>query len=135
MKNLIRKISQNNAFRYIFAGALTTFVNFFVFTLLCKIFLLDVNISNIVSVILSILFAYVINKLYVFEAKTKNFKDLFFEFFKFVSARGVTMLIEVGGVFVLYSILNIDELVSKLIINVIVLILNYIISKFLVFKK
>ena len=135
MKNLFRKLTDNKAFRYIFAGVLTTFVNFFVFTLLCKVFLLDVNISNIVSVILSILFAYVINKIYVFEAKTKNFKDLFFEFFKFVSARGVTMLIEVGGVFVLYSILRIDELISKLIINVIVLILNYIISKFLVFKK
>lgn len=135
MKTFLKKITGNKAFRYIFAGALTTFVNFFVFTLLCKVFLLDVNISNIISVILSILFAYVINKIYVFEAKTKNFKDLFFEFFKFISARGVTMLIEVGGVFVLYSLLKIDELISKLIINVIVLILNYIISKFLVFKK
>ena len=95
---------------------------------------LNVTISNFLSVILSILFAYITNKLFVFRSHCKTFGELFFEFVKFVGARGITMIIEVGGVFLLINILGIHEFISKLFTQVIVIIGNYFISKLIVFK-
>lgn len=120
--------------RYIIVGGCTTFFNLFVFTLLCKIFLVDVNISNIISVILSILFAYITNKIFVFQSRCASSKELYAEFSKFVGARFLTMIIEVGGVFLLYNIIGQGEILAKVETQVIVLIGNYIISKFFVFK-
>lgn len=120
--------------RYIIVGGCTTLFNLIVFTVLCKFLLMDVNISNIISVILSIVFAYITNKIFVFESHTHSFKELYLECSKFISARLLTMIIEVGGVFVLYNIIGQDELIAKLETQVIVLIGNYLISKFFVFK-
>ena len=58
----------------------------------------ELNIANIISIILAILFAYVVNSKYVFQDKCETLKDHVQPFCKFVSARLVTMVIEVGGV-------------------------------------
>lgn len=120
--------------RYIIVGGCTTLVNLVVFTMMCKIMLIDVTISNFVSVIISILFAYVTNKIFVFRSKCSNLHELVSEAMKFIGARLLTMVIEVGGVFLLVNIIGQDELIGKLETQVIVLVSNYIISKFLVFK-
>lgn len=96
---------------------------------------IEVNLSNVISVVCAILFAYVVNKIFVFESRCPSFSALAAEFVKFVGARGVTMIVEVGGVFLLYNIIGQNELIAKLETQIIVLIANYIISKFLVFKS
>lgn len=133
MKQKLLAFLRHETVKYIIAGGCTTLFNLVVFTLLCRV--VEVNLSNFLSVVLSILFAYVINKLYVFRSRCHSGKELLLEFAKFVGARLLTMVIEVGGVFVLYSLLHIHELVSKVATQVIVLIANYIISKLLVFKN
>ena len=126
-------IMNSEAFRYIIVGGCTTLVNLVVYTLLCKVVHMNVDLSNIISVITAILFAYVTNKIFVFQSKCKDYKELFAEFCKFVGARLLTMVIEVGGVYVLFHWVGQDEIIAKLETQIIVLIGNYIISKFFVF--
>lgn len=135
LRDRLSAFLNSRAVRYLAAGAATTLVNLVVFTLLCRAANINVNVSNVISVICAILFAYVVNKIYVFRSKCPSLSALSVEFLKFVGARGVTMIIEVGGVFLLYDIIGQNELVAKVETQVIVLVANYIISKFLVFKN
>jgi putative flippase GtrA len=68
-------------------------------------------------------------------SKADSFKARFNEFVKFVGARLSTMVIEVGGVWLMADVMQMNDLIAKFIIQFIVLALNYIFSKFLVFKK
>lgn len=121
--------------RYVIVGACTTFVNLIVFTIMCKICKIDVTISNITSVIVAILFAYLTNKIFVFQSHCHHVSELLREAMTFIGARLVTMVIEVGGVFLLVNVLGQEEVIGKLETQIIVLISNYLISKFLVFKQ
>jgi len=132
----------NETVRYLFIGVCTTLVNLVCFWGL-KLFFesrmpelgkTGVTISNVLSIIVAILFAYVTNKIFVFGSKTNNFKELFFEFLRFVGGRLATMFIEVGGVYLMFNIMGWHPMVAKLITQVIVIVGNYFISKFLVFK-
>ena len=120
---------------YLFFGVLTTLVNLVVFYLLterpCQI---NVTAGNVISIMLAILFAYVTNKIWVFSSKTKGFRELSAEFFRFVGGRMSTMVIEVGGVYLIYNVMGQPKMAAKLVTQVIVIIGNYFISKFLVFR-
>ena len=132
--NLILRLLNSEGMRYLFIGGCTTMVNLVVYAVLCRVVHLNVNISNIISVSVSILFAYITNKLIVFRSHCSSFSELAAECARFIGARLATMVIEVGGVFVLYEILHQNEMVAKLATQVLVVIGNYFISRFLVFK-
>lgn len=134
LMNWLYKFITSTAMRYIIVGGCTTMVNLVVFTVLCKIVNMDVNVSNVISIICAIFFAYVTNKIFVFESKCNSKKELLIEMGKFVGARISTMIIEVGGVFLLYNVIRQDELIAKLETQIIVLVVNYFISKFIVFR-
>lgn len=136
---------------YLIFGVLTTLVNWVCYTVLVHFIDIDGNVVNAVSVnaiivnaicwLAAVLFAYVTNRKYVFESKAVGFKKIFQEFVKFILARVATGLIETFGFSLFYdifglkaSILGIDGAASKVIISVIVIILNYIFSKLLVFR-
>jgi len=121
--------------RYIIVGALTTFINFAVFTLMTRVLGIEVNISNVTSIAISILFAYIANKFVVFRRRSGSIAGLAAEFAKFVGSRLFTMALEVGVVHVFYYILGYDALIGKVSANVLVIIANYIISKAIVFRK
>lgn len=123
---------------YIIVGALTTMVSlvsYFVFSRL-----MDINnnvyfvIANTLSWILSVLFAYVTNKMFVFNSKSKG-KDAKREFVKFVSSRILTYVIDLLVMLILVKVIKFNNDIAKLVVQVIVFILNYIFSKLLVFKK
>ena len=132
--NLILRLLNSEGMRYLFIGGCTTMVNLVVYAVLCRVVHLNVNISNIISVSVSILFAYITNKLIVFRSHCSSLSELAAECARFIGARLATMVIEVGGVFVLYEILHQNEMVAKLATQVLVVIGNYFISRFLVFK-
>ena len=121
--------------RYLIVGGLTTLVNLVSFHFLVSIIHWDVTISNIISVALAILFAFFANKFVVFQSKESDIKTLFSELVKFIGGRLITMVVEVGGVYLLYNIMGIPAMPSKLATQVIVVVLNYFISKYFVFKK
>lgn len=132
MKQWIRKMYESSVIRYIFFGGCTTMVNLVSFFILRKL-KVELNIANIISIILAILFAYVVNSKYVFQDKCETLKDHVQPFCKFVSARLVTMVIEVGGVWLLVSVMGLNDMIGKFLTQFIVLILNYVFSKFFVF--
>ncbi len=120
-------------FRYAVIGVLTTVVSFGTLWLAARV--LDPNIANVVSVVCAVLFAYVANKLFVFRTHCATRRELLREALSFFAARGVTMLIEVGGFSLLYEILHINYMLAKVCISVLILVLNYVFSKLLVFRK
>lgn len=131
---------KSEAFRYLFIGGCTTLVNLVVFSILTYGTALGdsdwgITVSNVISIVISILFAYVTNKLFVFHSKTDSFMELLFEMGKFVGARLATLVIEVGGVWLAVSVIGQDKMIGKLETQVLVVIGNYFISKFLVFTS
>ena len=132
MKKLILKMYENDVIRYIFWGGCTTLVNLVSFYLM-RIAGLPLMAANIISIILAILFAYVVNSRFVFHDSCETLKDHIQPFVKFISARLVTMVIEVGGVWLLAVVMGFHDMVAKFCTQFIVLVLNYIFSKFLIF--
>lgn len=142
MIQLIKKLYHNQIIRYLFIGVCTTLVNLilsFCFTNILgwtakEHFVLSL-VGNGISIASSILFAYVTNKIFVFSSKTNGWKELLMEFCQFVGGRLVTMGVELAGVPLLIFLLGQSDFVAKLEVQVIVLVGNYVISKFFVFKK
>ena len=120
MKQWIRKMYESSVIRYIFFGGCTTMVNLVSFFILRKL-KVELNIANIIWDVIC-------------ECKKKGtLKDHVQPFCKFVSARLVTMVIEVGGVWLLVSVMGLNDMIGKFLTQFIVLILNYVFSKFFVF--
>lgn len=132
MKQLIKKLYASSVVRYVFFGGCTTLVNLISFYVLRKL-RIGLNIANVISIILAILFAYVVNSRFVFQDKCQTLADHIRPFCKFISARLMTMVIEVGGVWLLVAKLGMNDMVGKFATQFIVLILNYVFSKFFVF--
>ena len=132
MKELIKKLYKNDVVRYVFFGGCTTMVNLVSFYILRKAGT-ELNTANLISIILAILFAYVVNSKYVFQDKCETLKDHIKPFGKFIGARLATMVIEVGGVWLLVEQLHMNDMLGKFATQFVVLVLNDIFSKFLVF--
>lgn len=135
MKDTIFSFLKKESVKYIIIGGCTTAVNFIFFALFYNLLEIGLNISNFIAISISIIFAFFANKLIVFSSKFESIKKTTEELIGFISGRLITMIIEITGVWLLVSVLTFNEYLSKLLIQVIVLILNYIISKFFVFKK
>ncbi|MBS4749975.1 GtrA family protein [Granulicatella sp. zg-ZJ] len=119
--------------KYIFFGALTTGVNFLSLWVFKTYTVLPLILSNFLSIVLSILFAYFVNAKYVFYSKAQTTKQICQELGKFFSARVITIIVELVGVWLLAEVLLYSLMYSKLFVNIIVLILNFIFSK-VIFK-
>lgn len=134
MKKIISQLYESSVIRYLFFGGCTTMVNMISFYILRQM-KIGLNIANTMSIILAIVFAYAVNSKYVFQKKYEQIKEYVESFIKFISARAVTMVIEVIGVWLLVEMITLQEMLGKLIIQFIVIILNYVFSKLFVFKK
>lgn len=120
---------------YLIFGVLTTIVSLISYFIFSKIFNINYLISNIISWILSVLFAFITNKLYVFKSKEKNKNKVVKELINFFSSRIFTFLIDMFLMYMLVSVLIIDDMISKLVTQIVVIVLNYVLSKLYVFKK
>ena len=135
IKQLYKKYSE--IINYLIVGGLTTCVSLGTYYLCVSTFL-DVNngiqlqIANVLSWVCAVIFAFFTNKKFVFKSKSQK---VWREFFSFVGSRIITLLIDIFSMFIMVTVLSINDKISKLIVQVIVVILNYIFSKLLVFKK
>ena len=137
VKELYKKYEE--IINYVIVGAMTTFVSiisyyifrFLIFTANTQ---LHVQICTVISWILAVLFAFFANKKYVFKSKEKG-KNSLIEMFKFYLSRFTTLLVEMGSMWLLTDPLNINDKISKILVQFIVLVLNYLFSKIFVFKK
>ncbi len=131
MKELFIKYKE--VIMYLIFGVLTTLVNIITYYISTKIFLIDYQISNIIAWIISVTFAFITNKLYVFESKTND--KILKEIISFYSLRLFSLGIDIFTMYIMVSILSIDDLIAKVVANVIVIVINYITSKLITFKK
>ncbi len=123
-----------SALLYIFFGALTTLVSIGTQYIAYAVGLGTVA-STAVSWICAVLFAFFTNKVFVFGSKSFEKKLFLRELFSFVGARLFSFLLELGFMLVTVDVLSLNKFVMKLIAQVFVLVLNYIFSRFLIFKK
>ena len=133
MKALLKKY--RGLILYAVFGALTTVINIAVYALCYRALRLPNVLSNVIAWILAVLFAFVTNKLYVFESKSLDRGTVLRELVSFVSARLATGLLDLAVMFVGVDLLHGPDLVFKVVSNVVVIILNYVLSKLIVFRK
>ena len=119
---------------YAFFGVCTTLINIISFYLLDKTGI-NVYLNNFIAWVISVLFAFITNKLFVFKSKSMK-KDIFIkEMISFFFFRILSLGIDMIGMYICISLINLNKLLSKIIINIIVIIANYIFSKMFIFKK
>lgn len=132
---LVKKFLTKEIILYAIFGVLTTLINIGSFYIMTTFLSVDENLANNIAIVLAVLFAYVTNKDWVFHSEAKGFGEKFIEFCKFILGRLVTMFIESVGGSLLFKYAPIPPIVSKCIITVVVIILNFIISKFFTFRS
>ena len=117
-------------------GGLSTLVNFVSYYIFARTLNIDEVISSGLSWFCAVLFAYVTNKLFVFETKKSNKKEVIKEMLSFFLARVISgALCDVGTFALMVKVLGINDIIAKLVTQVMVIIVNYLFSKLIVFKK
>ena len=137
MKNLIKKIfdlykKYKEIFWYLVVGGLTTLVSFGTYAIFYNLCEINAALSEALSWACAVIFAYPTNKFLVFEHHGKNILK---EFFSFVMSRVATGLFGIGFMWLFVDILHGNSLLMKALSSIVVLVLNYVFSKLITFRK
>ena len=119
---------------YLFFGGCTTLVNIVSFFLL-RLINIPLYPSNVAAWFIAVLFAFITNKLFVFESKSKDKKKVLKESLSFFAFRLLSLVFDMGIMYLLINILSWNELIAKVLSNIFVIIINYLFSKLFIFKK
>lgn len=135
------KLVNRETVSYVIFGVLTTLVNIVVY-LLCDtamgVFLTGAVltlVTNSIAWVAAVIFAYVVNKLFVFRSKTETAKAALIEFALFIGARLLSYGVDTLGMVLLVDVLHVSGIVSKVLMNIVVMIMNYFFSKWFIFNK
>ncbi len=120
---------------YIVFGGVTTLVNYGVYTLCYYPFKLSGSVSNIIAWVISMLVAFVTNKIWVFESKSWKVSLALKELGEFALGRLLTGILETAAIAFFVDTLHQNALIWKIVTSIIVVIVNYIVSKLIVFRK
>lgn len=120
---------------YLLFGGLTTIVSIGTYAWFNVKLGLNELIANVISWIFAVLFAYVTNKIWVFQSRNLKWNELAAEICKFFGGRLFTLAVEEGILFVFITLLHGNSVLVKIIAQVVIVILNYIISKLFVFRE
>ena len=135
IKELYKKYEE--IINYLIVGVLTTIVSLATYFICTETFLdpnkeIELQIANIISWVFAVAFAYFTNRKYVFKSKNDNMLK---EASSFVGSRILSLLMDMFTMFIIVSVLHLNDKIGKLVSQVIVTIANYILSKLFVFKK
>lgn len=119
---------------YLFFGICTTFVNIIVYWVMAYPLNCQTMFSTVVAWIVSVLFAYVTNRKWVFHSDASGLKEISKEICSFFSCRLATGVVDLGCMWIFVDILSYNDVVIKVLANVLVIILNYVASKLLIFR-
>lgn len=121
---------------YLVFGGLTTVVNFVTYYITARIIGIEEVTSSSISWFCSVLFAYITNKLFVFESKSNSKKEFFKEMISFFLARIASgILCDVGTFALMVKVFNVNDIIAKIVTQIMVVIVNYVFSKLIIFKK
>ena len=133
MNQLFKKYQQ--PILYLFFGVCTTAVNIITYYISAHIVSLSVVLSTCLAWAISVIFAYITNKWWVFESKSLRLKAVVLEFLSFTGCRLFTGACDLLIMFIFVHCLAMNDLFVKIASNVLVVILNYIFSKLIIFKQ
>ena len=120
---------------YLLFGGLTTLVNFLVYFPMYNWLCLSATFSNVVAWAVAVIFAYLTNKPFVFHSRDWSVRVVLPEFAKFLGCRTGSGLLETAAIWLTVDCLNFDGNIMKILVSVVVVVLNYIASKWFVFAK
>lgn len=145
MRDRIIKFLKSETWLYLFFGFMTTIVNYVSFWLALQLLGYDkILVVNTISFVCAVIFAYVTNKIFVFNSKSWKWDVLKTEIPSFLSARILSYLFEQAGLYLCADVLHLERfsllgvdgvLISKVVLSFLVVILNWFVSKFYIFKK
>ena len=119
---------------YLFFGGCTTLINIISF-IIFRQFKLSVDVSNVIAWLIAVIFAFITNKLFVFDSRNTDRKTVMKETISFLIARVISLGIDTGLLHLMIDFMKIHEVIAKVISNIVVIIVNYIFSKLFIFKK
>lgn len=134
MKLELQKINKQ-LIMYALFGILTTLVNITAYFFFVRFISLDFFISNLLAWIISILFAYITNRIYVFKSKASGIRNLMREVFLFIATRLFSGVLDMVALYMFVETLSFKDGVSKLITNIMVIFTNYLFGRLIVFKN
>ena len=120
---------------YLFFGVATTLVNWVIYAVTIKIWPGRLTLCNTLAWLGAVIFAYVVNKVIVFQSKESRFRAVLRELALFFGTRGITGLVEIFLPVLLYRLGMDQEILSKVIVSILIIVSNFFFGKFLVFKK
>ena len=123
------------AIDYLFWGGVAFVLSMVLFYIFANVMDIYEQIANILSWIICVIFTYLTNRTFVFQSKVKGLKKIFNEFKDFVTARLLTLVMENAILFVMIDLLTINNMISKLVGQFVVIVSNYFLSKLWIFKK
>lgn len=135
LKKLWKILTAPEMLAYLVFGVLTTLINIVSFSILRDTFQVELLAANTLAWVISVAFAFVTNKLFVFQSKSFAPALLLKELVSFVAARLLSLGVDTAGMWLLVSVLQANELLSKIWMNVLVVVINYVLSKWFIFKK
>ena len=127
--------SNTEMIAYLFAGVATTVVNYVVYFLATRMAGLGVMGGTWVAWVIAVAFGYGVNKVFVFRTHCKSTLELLREAVGFFAMRLVSLGMETLLMYLTVTVLGLNDLVMKLIVNIVVIILNYVFSKLVIFRK
>lgn len=133
LKSLLNKYRE--PVLYVFFGGLTTVVSFVSYWILVDVFYIHYMASTVISWIMSVTFAYITNRKWVFESRAHGVKAILWEVISFFACRLASGLMEMGIMFIGVDLLAVNDKLVKLIANIFVILANYVLSKAIVFRK
>ena len=134
ISNILQKVINNETVRYVVSGIFTMAIGVGVYQGFLLLGL-DYKISNLISLVAGKMSAYICNKFFVFKVRNTSFSEWIKEYLRFIFARGATLFIDYFGLIFLVEVVEFNKIYSKYAIVTIVLILNYILGKLIVFRK
>lgn len=120
---------------YVFFGGLTTLVNWGIYWVLADFLLVPYLWATAVAQLAAILFAYLTNRKWVFESRVSGFRGIALEMARFFGCRGASFFLDLGCMYVGVDLLHWNDKLMKLLSNVIVILVNYVLSKIFVFRS
>lgn len=134
IKKIWDKVMNREVISYLIFGVLTTLVNWVVYAAMVKVHI-DYRIATAAAWAVSVLFAFIVNKIFVFQSYNLRPAYVMKEITSFVACRAVSGVMEMVFMIVMVSWIHMDEYISKIAVSVIVVIVNYIFSKLFIFRK
>lgn len=136
MKEIWQLIKKHNEIiNYLIIGALTTVVSLITYWLFSRGINLNYRISTVLSWIITVIFAFFANKNIVFKSKTATKQEFIFQIINFFKFRLLSLIMDYLLMIIFVEIVNINDLIAKMIVQFIVIVSNYVFSKFLVFNN